>query len=344
VPSVAHVIRYPRDVKDLAVRRDILRFSKRVTQLALNHELSVDEVLDHIATDALALCGSAQGNDHLQSLKSALARVYSSLVAAQSGDNPLLPTAYPGLNQLIGGWRRGALHTIGASTGQGKTALCLNIATHSAQAGKTVLVFSLEMSGASLGERFLAAETGVSLVRLASGQIRGGDWAQVSDGITKLSEHRIWIDDTPGITIPTLRNQIKGFMLRHALDLVLVDYLQIARLGERVDKRYREVGLIAQSLKQIAREVDTPIIAAAQLSRAASRRDNNGPMLSDLGESSGIEQNSDIVLLIHRKQSGAPRQPATLKVAKNRYGPTGDVSVIWVPDKVSFVNVPASGK
>lgn len=342
VPSVAHATTYALKVKETATRRRVLRFAGEVTKLAYNETIPVSELLDRISTWTLALCGGEQVNDSLQSLEQALTTVSNNLEATQADAAPVSATGYPGLDRLLGGWRRGALHTIGASTGQGKTALALNVATYAAQAGKTVLIFSLEMSAESLGERFLATASGVSLVSLTSGQLKDDDWPKIADNIGKLSEYHIWIDDTPGITIAALRNQIKRFMLRHTLDLVLVDYIQIARLGQQVEKRYLEVGLIAQALKQIAREVDVPVIAAAQLSRATHQRDDKRPQLSDLGESSGIEQHSDVVLLIHREPSGAPRQPATLIVAKNRYGPTGDVGVLWVPADISFVNIPAS--
>jgi replicative DNA helicase len=337
VPSAINVGSYVQIVKEAATRRRALDFAGEVAKLAHDRAHPLDEMLDHIESAAFALRKDLP-TDRLRRLETVLDDVYADLQARATEDQAvIMATGYPDLDKKLGGWRRGALYTIGAATGKGKTALLLNIGTRAARRGKSVLIFSLEMTAKSLAERLITAEAGVSLVALTSGNIAEGDWPKITDAVTHLRPHPIWIDDTSSITIPTLRSQVRRFALHHPLDLVLVDYLQLARLGRPVTQRYLEVGLISQELKRLAREMNVPVIAAAQLSRAVDQRMDKRPQLSDLRESGNIEQDSDAVLLIYREEGG-PCVPATIIVGKNRNGPTGDVELLWLAQKVSFVS------
>jgi replicative DNA helicase len=342
VPSAINVGSYVQIVREAAMRRRALDFASQVAKLAHDRHCPLSEMLDHIESEAFGLRKDLP-TDRLRRLEDVLDDVYADLKARASDDQvPMMPTGYAGLDKKLGGWRRGALYTIGAATGKGKTALLLNIGTHAAQRGRTVLIFSLEMTAKSLAERLITAEAGVSLVSLTSGHITEGDWPKITDAVTRIRPHPIWIDDTSSITIPMLRSQVRRFALHYPLDLVLVDYLQLARLGRPVSQRYLEVGLISQELKRLAREMNVPVIAAAQLSRAVDQRMDKRPQLSDLRESGNIEQDSDAVLLIHREEGGAC-VPATLIVGKNRNGPTGDVNLLWLAQKVSFISAKKEG-
>lgn len=337
VPSALNVSSYIQIVREAAMRRRALDFASEVAKLAHDRACPLNEVLDHIESGAFGLRKDLP-TDRLQRLEDVLDEIYADLEARASEEEaPMMSTGYPDLDKKLGGWRRGALYTIGAATGKGKTALLLNIGTLAAQRGKSVLIFSLEMTAKSLAERLITAEAGVSLVSLSSGNIAKGDWPKITEAVTHLRPHPIWIDDTSSITIPMLRSQVRRFALHHALDLVLVDYLQLARLGRPVSQRYLEVGLISQELKRLAREMRVPVIAAAQLSRAVDQRMDKRPQLSDLRESGNIEQDSDAVLLIYREDEGTC-VPATIIVGKNRNGPTGDVELLWLAKKVSFVS------
>ncbi len=342
VPSAINVGSYVQIVREAAMRRRALDFASQVAKLAHDRSCPLSEMLDQIESEAFSLRKDLP-TDRLRRLEDVLADVYADLKARASDDQaPMMPTGYPGLDKKLGGWRRGALYTIGAATGKGKTALLLNIGTLAAQRGRTVLIFSLEMTAKSLAERLITAEAGVSLVSLTSGHITEGDWPKITDAMTRIRPHPIWIDDTSSITIPVLRSQVRRFALHYPLDLILVDYLQLARLGRPVSQRYLEVGLISQELKRLAREMNVPVIAAAQLSRAVDQRMDKRPQLSDLRESGNIEQDSDAVLLIHREEAGAC-VPATLIVGKNRNGPTGDVNLLWLAQKVSFIPTKKEG-
>lgn len=337
VPSAINVGSYVQIVREAAMRRRALDFASEVAKLAQDRAHPLEEMLDHIESAAFALRKDLP-TDRLRRLEEVLDDVYADLQARATEDQAvIMATGYPDLDKKLGGWRRGALYTIGAATGKGKTALLLNIGTLAAQRGKSVLIFSLEMTAKSLAERLVTAEAGVSLVTLTSGHIAEGDWPKITDAVTHLRPYPIWIDDTSSITIPMLRSQVRRFALHHPLDLVLVDYLQLARLGRPVTQRYLEVGLISQELKRLAREMNVPVIAAAQLSRAVDQRMDKRPQLSDLRESGNIEQDSDAVLLIYREEGGAC-VPATIIVGKNRNGPTGDVELLWLAQKVSFVS------
>lgn len=338
VPSAINVMNYAKQITDAATRRELLDYASEVARLAYDTKRAVGDVATSVVAGALRFDGAA--NDATtRHIADVLNDVYSQIEAAHSTGAALTPTGYRDLDAVIGGLRPGALYTVGASTGEGKTALLLNLATRQTKREKTALFFSLEMAAESLAERLVAMDAGVSLVALSSGQLTDSDWPCVAEAMGRQAAQPLWIDDTPAITVETLRARVKSFAARQPLDVVFVDYIQIARLGEALGgrKRYLEVSLIAQSLKRLAREQGIPVVMAAQLSRARQQRQDKRPELSDLGESSGIEQNSDCVLLIQREKSGARNSPAELIVAKNRNGPTGSVPLVWMGNRVSFV-------
>lgn len=256
--------------------------------------------------------------------------------------------------QLSGGFKRGDLIILAARTGVGKTSMLLNFARNAAVGQKgTVAVFSLEMSGEQLAMRMLSSEAGVKMARLRLGRHGEDEESRVMHAHGQLGGALVYIDDTATLTVPEIRAKARRLQADHGLDLVVVDYLQLLHSAGRNDTRANELSQITRSLKELARELNVPVLAAAQLSRAVESRQPHIPMLSDLRESGSIEQDADIVMFIYREdiytqagdwQEQNPSEPggshptglAQIIVAKHRNGPTGTVSVRWNPDLASF--------
>ena len=247
----------------------------------------------------------------------------------------LLSTGFSDLDKLIGGWRPGSLNIIGARPAKGKSSLLLGFAAHAAKQKQTVLIFSLEMTGAEIVGRLAVAGAGVNLFDLTTGAALTAQWPAVTAALGDLAGEPIWLDDTGGIALPELRAKALRLATRAPLGLIVVDYIQLVTTGQRTEKRYQELGVISRGLKGLAKELDVPILAAAQLSRAVEQRSDRKPTLADLRESGDLEQDADTVLFIDRQDQDLDYQPAELIVAKHRHGPTGTVSLLWRRARVS---------
>ena len=234
---------------------------------------------------------------------------------------------------------------LAARPAMGKTAFALNIATNAAvSAGVGVAVFSLEMSKKQCTNRILAVQSMVDSQKLSRGELEEDDWTKIGMAASELSESAgIYIDDTPGITAAEIRAKCRKMKLEHEnLGLIVIDYLQLISGSGRSEGRQQEVSEISRSLKILAKEIDVPVIALSQLSRAPEQRDDHRPMLQDLRESGSIEQDADIVMFIYRddyyNQDQPPTNIAEIIIAKNRSGPTGKIELLWMPQYTKFVN------
>ncbi len=258
------------------------------------------------------------------------------------------------LDELLGGFKRGELLILAARTGVGKTSLMLNFARNAAVGSHgTVALFSLEMSAELLAQRMLSAEAGVKMARLRLGRHGEDEESRVMHAHGQLAGAPIYIDDSAMLSVPEIRAKCRRLQADHGLDLIIVDYLQLLHGAGRIDTRANEISQISRALKELARELNVPVLAAAQLSRAVETRNPHIPMLSDLRESGSIEQDADVVMFIYREDiylqaedwqdqnpgaSGAqhPTGLAQIIVAKNRNGPTRTVSLRWVAETASF--------
>jgi replicative DNA helicase len=323
-------------LQELRQQRQILNLSSDLARIAHNAEMSPDERREAVYHALLSLEEGHNG-DGLRSMADIGERYFDDLEATRMGKATITPIGYNVLDRYLGGWKHGALYTIGARTGQGKTALLLNLAARSAKHGP-VLLFSLEMSASDIFKRLLVTKADVSLTQLASDHVPDLQFQGVVDAIGDLSEYQIWVDDTPALDLHTLRARAQRFKLQHSdISLICVDYIQLCQLGEKVGSRYLEVGMIATGLKQLARELSTPVVAAAQLNRSADARADKTPLLSDIRESGNIEQDSDAVLLLHRLPGAGRMIPTDLIIAKNRHGPTGRTEILFDTKTVSFI-------
>ena len=227
----------------------------------------------------------------------------------------------------------------------GKTAFVLNIAQHVAfRSNKTVAIFSLEMSKEQLVNRMFSLESQVDAQLLRTGNMKDSDWEKLIEGAGVIGKSKMIIDDTPGISISELRSKCRKFKLEQGLDLIIIDYLQLmtGRVGGRAESRQQEISDISRSLKGLARELNVPVIALSQLSRAVEQRPDHRPMMSDLRESGAIEQDADVVMFIYRddyyNKDTDMKNIAEIIIAKQRNGPIGTVNLAWLPNYTKFAN------
>ena len=264
-------------------------------------------------------------------------------LASRGEDFYGVPTGFIDLDRLLGGLQPSDLLIIAGRPGMGKTGFLLSVAKNAAQKHKKhVAIFSLEMSNEQLVQRLISQETGIDSQRLRSGKLEDHEWPLFTQAIDVLSDTHIYLDDTPAITPLQLRTKCRRLAMEHSLDLVIVDYLQLMSGDTRNDNRVQEVSYISRNLKVLARELNVPVLTAAQLSRAVEQRTDKRPVLSDLRESGSLEQDADIVMFIYRpdqyEKDTTKQNIAEIIVSKHRNGPVGTVELIFRSALAKFEN------
>jgi replicative DNA helicase len=255
----------------------------------------------------------------------------------QQGGLRGVPTGFKGLDGMLAGMQNSNLIILAARPGVGKTAFCLNIARYVAVEEKMpTCIFSLEMSKEELGDRLLVRQGLLDAWKLKTGQLSEDDFNSISESMGILAESPLYIDDTPGLTVTELRAKARRLQVDRGIKFILVDYLQLMH-GQTRDNRVQEVSEISQGLKNLARELGIPILAAAQLSRAMEARGGK-PRLSDLRESGSIEQDADVVMFLHREDEEV-REMVTCSIEKHRNGPTGQFNLYFNGKQVSFFDI-----
>jgi replicative DNA helicase len=342
VPTALHAEEYARLVEEAAIRRRVIDFASRAVKVACDQNKPLEEVLTGIEQGALAL-RRLSGNQPVP-VSEVVSAVYDALTrASQEGRAIGLPTGFSDLDELLGGFRPGNLVVVGARTGQGKSSLLLSFARAAVENGVPTLMFSLEMSAEEIVHRLITAETGIPTTRIQCARIGESDWHPIADAAGRVSAMTLWIDDSPALSIAEIRARARRLHAEYGIGLVLVDYIQLATPTRRHDSRYLDIGEISQGLKALAKELQIPVIAASQLSRSVEQRADKRPTLADLRESGNQEQDSDVVLFIHREGGDGNNlqavQAVTLIVAKNRHGPTGDVSLLWLRERMMFAQI-----
>ena len=255
-----------------------------------------------------------------------------------------IPTGFIDLDYKTSGFQPSDLILIAARPSMGKTAFVLNVAQNMAfKEGKTVAIFSLEMSKEQLVNRLFSLESKVDSQALRTGNLTDEDWAKLIEGAAVVGKSNLIIDDTPGISIAELRSKCRKFKLEHNLGIIIIDYLQLMSGGKRSESRQQEISEISRSLKAVARELNVPVVALSQLSRAVEQRPDHRPMLSDLRESGAIEQDADVVMFLYRddyyNKDTDKKNIAEVIIAKQRNGPIGTVELVWLPNYTKFANM-----
>ena len=255
-----------------------------------------------------------------------------------------IPTGFIDLDYKTSGFQPSDLILIAARPSMGKTAFVLNVAQNMAfKEGKTVAIFSLEMSKEQLVNRLFSLESKVDSQALRTENLTDEDWAKLIEGAAVVGKSNLIIDDTPGISIAELRSKCRKFKLEHNLGIIIIDYLQLMSGGKRSESRQQEISEISRSLKAVARELNVPVVALSQLSRAVEQRPDHRPMLSDLRESGAIEQDADVVMFLYRddyyNKDTDKKNIAEVIIAKQRNGPIGTVELVWLPNYTKFANM-----
>jgi replicative DNA helicase len=344
VPTSLHAEAYGHIVEQTAIRRRMLEAANQIAKLAYKEDTSVDEVMNEAEKAVFGVSERRLTRD-LQPIQQVLSDYYDRIdQLMRRGEDTLgVPTGFIDMDRLLGGMQPSDFLIIAGRPATGKTAFMLSAAKNAAQIHKKhVAVFSLEMANEQLAQRLIAQETGIDTHHLRTGQLTEEEWPLFAHAIEVLGDTRMFLDDTPGLTPLQLRTKCRRLHLEFRLDLVLVDYLQLMSGGIRIENRVQEVSYISRNLKILARELNVPVLAAAQLSRAIEQRADKEPQLSDLRESGSLEQDADVVMFIHRpdlyEKDTLKQNVATIKVAKHRNGPTGNVELIFRSHLAKFEN------
>ena len=342
VPTSAHVEHYAKIIKEHAIRRNLISQATKLIEMAFNESEPVDNLLESAEASIFSLSQDHVKRDFIP-IKDVLAESFDRLDELQKNSGKLrgVPTGFRDLDSKLAGFQDSNLIILAARPGQGKTGITLNIAQHVAvKEGLPVGFFSLEMSQEELVDRLLVAQADIDSWKLKTGKLDEKDFDKLSLAMGELAEAPLFIDDTPGQTISEVRTKARRLQLEHGLKLIIVDYLQLMH-GRNLENRVQEVSEISQSLKNLARELKIPVLAISQLSRAVENRGTRKPQLADLRESGAIEQDADVVMFLYREDLEKPEE-VTLDIQKHRNGPTGDIKLMFRPDRIKFYGMEKS--
>jgi replicative DNA helicase len=363
VGSAANVEYHARIVSQKYIQRELIRISAETLRDAFEDTSDVFDLLDNAESRLFSIAESniRKNYDRMSTLINAAIKQIEAARNQQDGLSGV-PSGFSGLDRLTGGWQKSDLVVVAARPGMGKTAFVLSLARNTAvEFKKAIAIFSLEMSSVQLVNRLISSETEIAAEKLKKGQLEEHEWAQLNAQIRNLSEAPIFIDDTPALNIFELRAKCRRLKAQYDIQLVIIDYLQLMTAGADKGNREQEISTISRSLKSIAKELDIPIIALSQLSRAVETRGGNKkPQLSDLRESGAIEQDADMVLFIYRpeyygletdEQGNSTAGKAELIISKHRNGALADVPMRFIshlakftdPDFYDYQAAPASG-
>lgn len=343
VPSTSNAGQYAAIVTDSAEMRRLIETAGDIMEQGYSSELPASTILDHAEQQIFEIAQSRNTRD-MAKLKDVLADNMALIneLADKKGDIIGVPTGFIDLDKMTSGMQKSDLIILAARPSMGKTAFALCVARNAAIKGYKVAIFSLEMGKMQLSQRLLSMEAGVDSHRLRTGRLDNNDWMKMSAVMDRLSEADIRIDDTPGITVMGIKNKCRRMKADSGLDLVIIDYLQLMSAEGRVESRQQEVSNLSRNLKQLARELDCPVLVLSQLSRAVESRSDHRPQLADLRESGSIEQDADVVLFLYRdevydKETDRPGE-CEVHISKQRNGPIGVVDVLWQGRYTRFVN------
>ena len=335
VPTTSNIKYYVNIVKEKSISRQLISAANDIINLGYDGSAKVEYVLENAEKKIFDISQERATND-FQPINQVISEALSMLEKLYEEKNDVtgLTTGFRDLNKKINGLQRSDLLLIAARPAMGKTAFALNLVQNAALKGDaSVAVFSLEMSNEQLVQRMIASQSTVELKKIKTGTLADNDWPRITDGMAILSGAKIHIDDTPGIKISELRSKCRKLKIEKGLDLVLIDYLQLMEGEGQNESRQQEIAKISRSLKILAKELDCPVVALSQLSRAPEQRADHRPMLSDLRESGSIEQDADIVMFLYRDEYYNPdtekKNIGEVIVAKNRHGETGTVELVW---------------
>ncbi|MGB9668552.1 MAG: replicative DNA helicase [Thermosulfidibacteraceae bacterium] len=343
VATSAHIVQYAKSVRDKAILRKLINTATEIIAKCYNTEVEdVEDLIDEAESMIFKISERYIKEDFSPTsdlIKLAISKLET---LAQKRDRITgIPTGYYELDNLTAGLHPSDLIIVAARPGMGKTAFALNIAANAAiNEKKTVAIFSLEMSKEQLAMRLLSQTARVDYQKLRTGTLIKDDWKRIIEAAEILTEAPIFIDDTPGISVIEMRAKARRLKHEHGIDLIIVDYLQLIKGRGRTENRQQEISEISRSLKTLAKELNVPVIAVSQLSRAVEARQDKRPQLSDLRESGAIEQDADLVIFIYReevyKKLPHNKGVAEIIIGKQRNGPTGTIKLTFIKEFLRF--------
>jgi len=345
VPRATNVPYYSRIVKDKAVLRNLIAAANRISQSCFGEVEETQAVLDEAERTIFEIAEGAIRSG-FQPVSEIIKKTFKQIDELSEKKELVtgVATGFVEFDEITSGLQRSDLIIVAARPAMGKTSFCMNIAQHvGLRTGGCVGVFSLEMSKEQLVLRMLCGEARVDMHKLRSGFLSERDWAKLVQGVSDLSQAKVYIDDSPGIAVMEMRAKARRLKLEAGLDLLVVDYLQLMQGRGRFENRTQEIGSISRALKGLAKELDIPIVALSQLSRAPETRGGHKPQLSDLRESGALEQDADVVVFIYREeeynQTPDNRGIAELIIGKQRNGPTGTIKMAFIKEYTRFENL-----
>lgn len=346
VPTTANAMKYIKIVEEKSTLRRLIKTANEIIELGYSPTEDVEDIMEGAEKKIFNIMQEKNQKGYAP-IKDVLVESFTKLEELYNRKQHItgVPSGFTELDYRTAGFHGSELILIAARPAMGKTAFALNIATNAAvKANVPVAVFSLEMSKEQLVNRILCSESMVDSNKVRTGKLEEDDWTKLAGAIGPLSEAEIFIDDTPGINITEIRAKCRKLKLEKNIGMIVIDYLQLIQgSNKRGGSREQEISEISRSLKILAKELDVPVIALSQLSRAAEQRPDHRPMLSDLRESGAIEQDADIVMFLYRddyyNQDSEKKDIAEIIIAKHRGGSTGTVELLWLGSYTKFVNL-----
>ena len=346
VPTTANVQKYVKIVEEKAILRKLIRTANEIIELGYSPTEDVEDIMDGAEKKIFDIMQSKNQKGYTP-IKDILVESFTKLEELYNRKQHItgVPTGFSELDYKTAGLHGSELILVAARPAMGKSAFALNIAANAALRGNApVAIFSLEMSKDQLVNRILCSEAMVDSNKIRTGKLEEDDWVKLAGAIGPLSESEIFIDDTPGISIMEIRTKCRKLKMEKNIGLVIIDYLQLVQSSnKRNSSREQEISEISRSLKILAKEINVPVIALSQLSRAVEQRPDHRPMLSDLRESGAIEQDADIVMFLYRddyyNKESEKKDIAEVIIAKQRGGSTGTVELLWMGNYTKFVNL-----
>ena len=346
VPTSANVRHYATIVSEKAVLRRLIKLSEEIENECYLNKEPVEVILEETEKRMFKLLQQRNSGDYVP-IRQVVMNTLENIERASKtkGNVTGLATGFTDLDYKTSGFQPSDFILVAARPSMGKTAFVLNIAQYMAfKKDKAVAIFSLELSREQLMNRLFSMESKVDSQSLRTGNLKDEEWSKLIESAGIIGESNLIIDDTPGISIAEMRSKCRKYKLEHGLDIIIIDYLQLMTgSGRGSDSRQQEISDISRSLKALARELNVPVVALSQLSRAVEQRTDHRPMLSDLRESGAIEQDADVVMFIYRddyyNKDSEDKGIAEIIIAKQRNGPIGTVNLVWLPDYTKFANI-----
>ena len=345
VITTANLEAYISIVEDKSTLRTLIRSATSIIEERYNKHDRVDEVLD-LAQKKIFDLAEKQGSNDYEPLSNVLERGFLEIerLFNNKGSITGVGSGIRDLDAKTSGFQKGDMVLIAARPSMGKTTFSLNIAENAAlREGKSVVIFSLEMSKEQLAYKLLCSEANVDMLKLRTGNLDDDDWERIARATGPLSKAKIYIDDTAGLSVMEMRSKCRKIKMEHGIDMILIDYLQLMSGSSGSESRQQEVSEISRSIKALAKEMECPVIALSQLSRAPEQRADHIPMLSDLRESGSIEQDADVVMFLYRDEyynkETEDKNIGECIIAKQRNGPVGTVKMAWIGAHSKFANL-----